>query len=445
MARSMSTLVVGAGVTGLGAALLLARRGFAVEVWEGSSDAGGLLAPVPFRGVDCDRGSHRVHPGAHPALWKITPRERWLERKRLGRLILGGRAVPYPPHALGVLSGLGPRAALEMGGDFLLRRSRWRRFVNWEAERRAPAVESDEGFEAFVRARVGESSYQRFYRPYVEKVWGAPPAELSRSVAKQRLSIESPLTALARAAFRDPPRFLYPARGMSSVIADLRAELSRLGVEIRYETPATLDSLERAPHDAILHSGHLSDLLPDAGLEHRGLYLLHLAVDQASASEEDTFYAPDSELWFGRVSRIDRFSPALARPGEAILCVEIPEGRLGAGRDFLPEIDAVLDQLQRVRILKRRARLFEARQTYVPRVYPLYLRGWWTRWSAALSRLCASEPRLLPIGRQGLFLHCNLDQCAAIAAAAVEHLVSGQNATAWAQRAASFLELRVRD
>jgi hypothetical protein len=101
-------------------------------------------------------------------------------------------------------------------------------------------------------------------------------------------------------------------------------------------------------------------------------------------------------------------------------------------------------QLERAGIVPAGARPIEARQTWVPRVYPLYVRGWMARWEAAMARVAAMG-NVLPIGRQGLFLHCNIDHVAAIAADAVDHLAEGRGAEAWIERARGYLALRVRD
>ena len=66
----------------------------------------------------------------------------------------------------------------------------------------------------------------------VEKVWGEEPQRLSRSLAKQRLSMSAPVRALlsARSSRMQQPTFFYPRQGMASLIDEIRNELRDLDV-----------------------------------------------------------------------------------------------------------------------------------------------------------------------------------------------------------------------
>ena len=438
------SLVVGAGISGLSAAVLLARAGRPVHLWEQAPQPGGLLAAVQFQGVPCDRGSHRVHPESHPLLRELTAAEEWLERPRRGRLVLGGRTVGYPPSPASFFRGLGLRTSASMAMGLLMRPGALDAFRSWERDRGA-VPDEDEGFEAFVIRRVGRSAYQRFYRPYVEKVWGMEPSEISRTVAKQRISTSAPLQTFRRALSRgsQDQTFLYPRLGMVSLIERLGQLADQLGVE-RYSGQRFDVSSDASSYHSVLFSGHLSHLVPAAGLDHRGLYLLHLSFPAGLLPDNDTWYAPESSFWFGRVSQPARFSPALQSAGQDILCVEIPEGRWGPSRDFLSDLDTIVDQLVDAEVLPAPVAPIAAQQTWLPRVYPLYRRGWFSRWQDALQEI-AARGAIYPIGRQGLFLHCNMDHCVHIADEAVRHVLSEGSAADWATRCLDFLDLRVRD
>ncbi len=437
-------LVVGAGIAGLSSAVMASRAGLRCEVWEASSRAGGLLEPVEFLGLPCDRGSHRVHVDACPELFDLTRGATWEPRARRGVLVLGGRHLPYPLEAVSFARALGARAVTAMGVGWALRPRRFERFRAWERDRGAHG--HDEGFEDFVLARAGSVAYERFYRPYVEKVWGVAPSHLSRSVARQRLSTASPWRSLLGALRPSSvtPTFLYPRGGTSSLIDALLTDCARSDVTVRYDRAVKRDDIASLPFDRVLFTGGVASLAPDAGLTHRGLYLVHVALPPGTLADVDTWYVPDARYWFGRVSQPARFSPSLATQSADVLAIEIPEGRWGEGRDFTRDLGTLMSQLRDAGIVRTRSPPLDARQTWISGVYPMYLRGWSSRWAHAMERVRAME-RVMPVGRQGLFLHCNMDHAVKIARDAVEHIARGASASEWIDGCARYLEMRVRD
>lgn len=172
---SPEILVAGAGISGLYAALLLARQGRAVRVIERAARAGGLAGAETFRGIRCDLGSHRLHPTAldRPLFREIDAARPFLRRPRRGVVLFNDRRVPYPPTAIAMLGALGARASAALAFGLITRTRQRRAFAAWERDRAAD--EDDVGFERFVRARVGGPAYETFYRPYAEKVWGSIP------------------------------------------------------------------------------------------------------------------------------------------------------------------------------------------------------------------------------------------------------------------------------
>lgn len=439
-------VVGGAGVAGLSAAVLLARRGWEVEVWEVAGAPGGLLRPRTFRGVPCDLGSHRLHPDAlgDPLLRELCARVGLLRRPRRGRIVLGDQRIPYPLTPLGLARGLGLRRAASLAGGWLARPGA---LSAWERDRADLSGLGDVGFESFVTSRVGHAAYDGFYRPYAEKVWGLAPDRLSQTVAKARLSSSRPLGQLGRALLapmRAAETYLYPAGGMGALIQGLLDMAQEAGVAVRLNRslePSVVDA------DAVLPTGPLRDLAPGVELPHRGLYLLYLALPVARVSDVETYYAPERRFLFGRVSEVRNYSAALGRAGEAVMCIEVPEGAHGPGLDLEGRADAVCEQLREAGVLRGAAavaRPLEARQHWLPDVYPLYERGWQPRWRAALEAATA-DPRVTPLGRQGLFLHTNVDHSVRMARMAVEHVVSGGVPSAWVARAGELAALRVRD
>ncbi|MEM9696128.1 MAG: NAD(P)-binding protein [Myxococcota bacterium] len=448
--------IVGAGISGLYAALQFAQKGSEVRIVERSEEPGGLAGAHHFRGVPCDLGSHRIHPDAltHPLFAALERRGEMLIRPRHGRLVLGRRHLRYPPSAGALLGTLGPVASAGFAIDLVTQPARRRAWRAWERERaRSRRQEEDVGFAEFVSSRVGPKAYHAFYRPYAEKVWGLPADELSQTVAKKRFSFSRPLTLiqgkigrlLQRASgspIESSERYAYPAGGVSSIIAYLLEELEKLGVEPVYGE----DYQVNGSTGPVLFSGNIADLV-DTELQHRGIYLVYLALPTARLAEVETYYSPDPDYWFGRVADLKNYSPDLHSAEETVLCVEIPEGAWGPDRDFTvgSHLDELVGQLQRARIVPKGMKPVAAEQVYRSHVYPLYRRGWLREWRDTIKRIDELPYEAIPFGRQGLFLHCNLDHCAVIADDVVEHVTQGRDASSWLAQAEQYIELRVRD
>lgn len=421
-----TAVVVGAGVAGLTAAWRLAQAGWQVEIVERTQAVGGLLAGPVVDGVACDLGAHRLHPQALAVravadLSALTP---LVPRPRCGKIVLNGRHLHYPLAVGDLARSLGVVAGARLALGFAMA-PRW--------HSRDPTA--DVGFAQFVIARAGRAAYAAFYRPYAEKVWGIDPGELSQSCAKQRVASAAPWRSVLRG--RAKAKFLLPAGGFAQWIAALLAEATALGASLRLGHSGPLPQA-----DAVLDSGHLGEMTTDPHLQHAGLQLVWLRCSGADLGPADTWYCPERKFWFGRVTHVGRFTADPAAQG--LLCVELPQGARPDLPDWRPRLPELVDQLRQARIVPASATVTFAAQRDLPRVYPLYRVGWRAQWDRAMASAC-SDGKTWPIGRQGLWLHCNIDHAMATAEAAVAEIVAGRPSQAWPQVAAQFLGAQVRD
>jgi protoporphyrinogen oxidase len=432
----MKVAVIGAGIAGIGAALTLRRHNIECDFFEASHHPGGLLEAIPFFGLQCDRGSHRIHTESVPELFTLCPGIHWENHPRRGVILLNNRRVRYPLNAFTLCQSLGVKTSASMLKTWAFRPGPLQTPSTWNRDRELH--HTHENFESFVTSRVGDRAYEMFYRPYAVKLWGLDPREISHTAANLRISTTSPLSALfGRSTSRE---FLYPRGGMGALFDHFWQSALRAGVRTELGKsidPTNLDA------DHVIYTGHLSDVVPQTSLMHRGLYIIHLALDSNTLDDTDTWYTPEAHFWFGRVSQPARFSPTLATPKGDILAVEIPEGNWGTNHNFLATLDTLLEQLVHAGIVARNVRVLDAQQTYVARVYPLYLRGWITPWQQAMQE--AIRLRMIPTGRQGLFLHCNLDQSLQTGITAATHIAKGIHPVQWMSQAMRFHTERVRD
>jgi hypothetical protein len=440
---NQKTLIIGAGISGLTAALFLAQQERKpIELWEAAPKPGGLLRPVSFQGDRYDLGSHRVHPEAVQGLSMLGAS--WQTRLRHGALVLQQHHIQYPPSLFGFLRGLGVEKSLRFGLSFLTQRANLQKYQTWERDR-ADLSQHDLGFAAFVKERAGHEAYEAFYRPYAEKVFGVDADTLSQSVAKKRVSTEAPFSSLISSFFSPQKTFLYPEGGIASLIERLLSRLEDLGVTVRYNRALTQGDLpELSQYKRVLFSGYPTLLVPESRLSYRGLYLLYLSFPVPSVSEVDTFYVPERYYYFGRVSEPKNFSPSRQESQETTLCVEIPQAQFGVSHDFVKDLGEVMRQLHHAKIVPKNLYPTEAKQVFLPRVYPLYLRDWPEVWRETMTRLCDLK-NLFPFGRQGLFLHCNIDHCVQISRDLVRHLDQQKSPAEWVAYASRYLDVRVRD
>ena len=116
--------------------------------------------------------------------------------------------------------------------------------------------------------------------------------------------------------------------------------------------------------------------------------------------------------------------------------MEIPEGRWGKCADFTQgsRLEALVEQLGSAGIVPRGFAPIEARQRFVPDVYPLYRQGWLGEWRRAMRRV-AELRSVMPIGPEALFLQGGLDHCAQLAEAAVSHVEARLSVETWIAQA----------
>jgi len=164
--------VIGAGITGLGAAWALKEDGHAVTVFEGASRVGGSISTHRESGYLVEEGPNTIQLASRE-------NERWLEEVGLGSsmhdadpradkryLVRDGRAIAIPASPLSFLGTplFSWRAKLRLLGDLFAPR--------------APA-DRDEPLSSFVLRRLGREMLDYAIDPFVGGVYAGNPARLS--------------------------------------------------------------------------------------------------------------------------------------------------------------------------------------------------------------------------------------------------------------------------
>jgi protoporphyrinogen oxidase len=453
-------VVLGAGPAGLGAAYRLATAGRDVVVLEHADEVGGLARSFDVAGVRVDHGSHRLHPSTPPPIMALLQRllgDDLQRRPRNGRIRMAGRFVTFPPSPGNLVRNLPPALSARLAYDMAT-----------GTRRRAEA----DTFAAVVRASLGPTMYDRFYAPYVEKLFGLPGTQLAGELARRRIGATSASKLVRRVVRPDPDRgvFYYPRRGYGQIVEVLADAAVSAGADIRTgTTAASIDArddgitvtladgteLEAAsfwstvPLGALAAAARAPENVTRAVdmLATRAMVLVYVVLPVPSWTQYDAHYFPERDVPMSRISepknyRVNPDDPA----GLTVLCAEIPCA-LGddhwraspeqLGREVLVGLAAAgLRGREPVDVVVRR----------VPRAYPVYRVGFEQHFDI-VDTWAASLPRVLSFGRQGLFAHDNTHHALAMAWAAAD-AIDGDGVVSderWAAARVSFAAHVVED
>jgi protoporphyrinogen oxidase len=423
-------------MAGLTFALEASRRGRRVVLLESEDQVGGLARTLRFGDFRFDIGGHRFH-----SRWpEIT---KWVldvldgdvaEVPRHSRIRLDGRFVDYPLRFPNALAAFNPWQVTRILASYF-----WATFMRL---RRRPDI----SFEDWIVRRFGRSLYEIYFKPYTEKVWGFPCAELSADWAAQRIRLPSLRAAVVGSMLRRESasstlvsQFLYPPLGIG-VLPERVAEKARqtglatihLGSRVTRVEPdggaggwrvifrgaAGEAAVTGAKLVSTIPLEELLGMLPvpeaqagvlAAGLPYRSLACVFLAADGPRISDDTWTYFPDRHLVFGRTHEPGNWSRGMVPQGKTSLCVEIfcSQGDEVWRRPDQDVIEPVLADLDRLRFLPR-GRVRDAWLLRVSHAYPVYRVGYAQHRSRVRSAL-SRWPTLHLLGRTGTFRYLNLD------------------------------------
>ena len=432
-------VVVGAGPSGLMAALGSARSGHRCTLLEAGPAVGGMAGSFEVAGQRVDYGSHRLHPATPEPfleLFRSLLGSDLQVRPRNGRIRMRGRWLGFPLRAGDMLRSLPPSFTLRAGLDAAAAPLR-RGIDDWSAS-----------FESEIVRRFGPNVAREFYVPYSSKLYGVEARRLDRELARRRVSASGAgdvLRRVARAARPQGRTFLYPRRGygqlseaLAQAAADAGAELrlrARVvglraaagGVEVRSESgsvqadlvlstmplPALAEALGPPP------SHQAADAL--ARCRSRAMVLAYLVVDRPRFTLFDAHYFPGPETVVSRLSEPKNYRDGDDPPERTVLCAEIPcwpgDELWRCDDDRISQL--VVEGLGRAGLAVPEPAAVEVRR--LPSVYPVYesatmeARAEVGAWVSDLAR-----SGIVTLGRQGLGVLDNLHHVLAMGDAAAK-------------------------
>ena len=422
---SRPVVIVGAGVTGLTMAHLLAEAGVEVVVLEKQPLLGGLARSFRYDGFVFDVGPHRFYTenaAVDTYLQRILA-EQSTYFPRLSEVFLRNTYYRWPLHPRQLVH-LPLEMAFLSGLDLLANTFR-------EHDVRS--------FEDYVIRQYGPTLYAHFFRDYTLKFLGVHPAKahpdwakagINRAIIDDNLQMQN-LTQLLKSTLLQFNKanidFLYPRDGMFIVWDHLARRIEELGGRVLTGVDARLEPgdhtvaavwahEERIEPSLVIWTGTInraiSDLhMPTRNLPFRALLLYNVMVEGRSPRQYQWCYYGESELLISRVSIPRNFSAATCPPGTYGLCVEVTamkdDVRWAHGENLT---DWVVDDLVKVGMVPSRDAIHDIRLERVEDAYPIYHINYPEELKAAQEAL-QSYDNLQMAGRNGTFWYNNMDHC----------------------------------
>ena len=426
-------LVIGAGPTGLTAAWKLAEQGREVTIVDRAPAPGGMSASIDIAGQRVDFGSHRLHGKADPELLEELRGllgDDLQARQRNGRIRIEGEWVGFPLRAGDLFANLPRSFAFGAATDSLT------------SSFRSPAAND---FGSIVRAGLGSTVFDSFYGPYAQKLWGVDASELDGSLAQRRVSAGGPIDILKRlfAARKEDGRiFYYPRLGYGQICEALADAARSVGAEVRMNTSvdelflmgegatASVTGADGASEQ--IHSDLVISTMPATrlvqmvtpvaddevvaaakSLDYRAMLLVYLVVPRSQYTEFDAHYFPGLDTEIARLSEPKNYRTGPDPDGQTVLCAELA---CTVGDGLWEMGDGELGQLVAAKLAEQGLPAPEHTEAHVRRlsyVYPVYRHGYGEHLDV-IERWAAKQPRLLTVGRQGLFVPDNLHHTVAM-------------------------------
>src|SRR4051794_11514318 len=258
-AQPVPVAILGAGLTGLSAAIELGERGASFRIFEKLAAPGGHAVTLEDSGFRFDRTGHLLHLKSDAlrsqVLDWIGPDHLQVERRSV--IWSNGVYTRYPFQAN--TYGLPPAVAYECLHGFITAHFN-------------PKQPEPRNFEEFCLAHFGEGISRHFMIPYNSRLWGVHPREITSSWCQRFVPLPRLEDVIAGAVGLNDrelgynSNFIYPrlgigqlAQGMARHVPSLELEHSPFRIELGARR--LLFENEQVPFDVLLSTVPLPRLL----------------------------------------------------------------------------------------------------------------------------------------------------------------------------------------
>ncbi len=430
-------LILGAGLSGLTTAYLLAKQGYSVTILEKEEKCGGLCKSIFFKDIISDIGPHQICSEEDLVInfvKDILGDDLLIKSRKVSQYVFG-KYIGYPLKIKDFLFNINIFLTLKICFEVLIVQLK-SFFVH----------KKEDSFKDWVNNRFGKTAYEIYFGPYTEKVWGISPDELDPRTASARIAFKSVFDYLIKSllfCFRKKcdyvrahsplkNKFYYSKLGIETLINKLQDKCLSLGVNIinnanivKIDTLnndilsiGTSDGKKYRNFDlyistlpitliANLFNPNFIDKMP---LEFRAILIIVLKINRELEDPYTWIYYPDTDICFQRITDYNNFDKNMSKLGFTSLSAEIScdvEDEIWKMKDediiFKTKEDLVssgfINYSDNVEAVVHRERY----------AYPIQVNGYIELTAKLLNEL-SMYSGFISTGRQGLYKYCDMDE-----------------------------------
>jgi len=436
-------IILGAGISGLAAAVEITEKGKGCVVIEKKNRVGGVASSFDYKGFILDYGPHGFHsdkPELVNYFKKYFPQNNFKEIEKKSEIFFRGRYYRYPLRIMEIISQMNYVTIILAGISFVYRNLKFRF-----------GLSKDGSAKEWIYNRYGKVLYDVFFGPYTIQVWGVDPDDLAADFAQDRIpdrslfkilkSILCPnyvkkigKTPSGRVATHDVDIFLYPDKGirelsnnmakyienrngkflLSSNIRSIFINpnptiiLEQNGRKIKVEAKFVISTI---PIHSFFNSLNVSvENIKEniRNLKIRSLIFFYVFLDQANVLPVQWTYFYDKK--FNRISEISKFSNRCVPSGKTALCVEISCDKNDLIYKFSDDeiFEYIKDDLKAINLFDLSS-VFDYTSAREENAYVIYTKTY-KHDVSQVENFIQSIPTVVFAGRQGMFKYINMDQ-----------------------------------
>ena len=173
-----STVILGAGFTGLSAGYLLSKKGYNVTIIELLSHPGGIGSEIVNNGNRYEMGAHLFHCPDKEIIEDIKSLvgEELISINRTIKINFNDKYYDFPLKLHEILINLPFSTVLKSGLSYLFNKTKFLFSKNKQSNSEEVLINS-----------YGRVLYEIFFKSYIKHVWGISPNQFSPKFAKQRI------------------------------------------------------------------------------------------------------------------------------------------------------------------------------------------------------------------------------------------------------------------